>query len=280
MTTDTRSPMSPADCARFDAQLGAWLEQDLDATEHTWMTQHRAACAACAAIVADLEQLVADAAALPPLTPPRDLWQDIEARLAAPVIPLHRGAAMPDIAAAHAARPTRTITVRRFAIAATMLVAVSSGVTWQLARRGANAGDTPRDANATQMAQQATGPAAGNTTYTDDQSSGMTALAVGSPTPRAATVARVRREQDDNIADVDATYEREITALRHIVDERFAELDTSTVTELRRNLDIIDRAIADSKAALLNDPRSALLSSQLDRALQAKLELLRRVALL
>jgi len=76
------------------------------------------------------------------------------------------------------------------------------------------------------------------------------------------------------------TFEREIVALRLIVDERFTELDTATVRELRRNLDIIDRAIADSRAALARDPRSALVSSQLDRALQAKLDLLRRVALL
>jgi hypothetical protein len=64
------------------------------------------------------------------------------------------------------------------------------------------------------------------------------------------------------------------------VDERFTELDPGTVTELRRNLDIIDRAIGDSRAALARDPRSGVVSAQLDRALQAKLELLRRVALL
>jgi len=76
------------------------------------------------------------------------------------------------------------------------------------------------------------------------------------------------------------TFEREIVALRRIVDERFTELDPGTVTELRRNLDIIDRAISDSRQALARDPRSGVVSSQLDRALQAKLELLRRVALL
>jgi hypothetical protein len=78
----------------------------------------------------------------------------------------------------------------------------------------------------------------------------------------------------------EVTYEREITALRRIVDERFTELDSSTVTELRRNLLIIDQAIVDSRKALAKDPRSAFVSSQLDRALQAKLDLMRRVALL
>ena len=75
-------------------------------------------------------------------------------------------------------------------------------------------------------------------------------------------------------------YEREISALRRIVDDRFVELDTVTVQELRRNLDIIDRAIGDSRKALARDPRSALLATQLDRALETKLALLRRVALL
>ena len=78
----------------------------------------------------------------------------------------------------------------------------------------------------------------------------------------------------------EVTYEREITALRRIVNERFTELDSTTVTELRRNLDIIDQAIADSRKALAKDPRSAFVAQQLDRALQAKLELMRKVALL
>jgi hypothetical protein len=85
---------------------------------------------------------------------------------------------------------------------------------------------------------------------------------------------------DEDVHNAGVTFEREIIALRLIVDERFTELDTATVRELRRNLDIIDRAIAESRAALARDPRSVLVSSQLDRALQAKLDLLRRVALL
>jgi hypothetical protein len=98
--------------------------------------------------------------------------------------------------------------------------------------------------------------------------------------PSRATRLVTNQADDAGALDPNTTYEREISALRRIVDERFTELDPATVTELRRNLDIIDRAIGDSRAALARDPRSGVVSAQLDRALQAKLDLLRRVALL
>ncbi len=64
------------------------------------------------------------------------------------------------------------------------------------------------------------------------------------------------------------------------MNDRFAELDTATVNALKHNLEIIDAAILDSRRALERDPRSGMLSSQLDRALETKLALMRRVALL
>jgi hypothetical protein len=275
MTTELRLTDDRSDCVRFDAQLGAWLERDLDATADAWMAHHRASCATCDAVVRDLEALVAEAAALPPVAPPRDLWAGIEARLEAPVIPLHTATGV-------ATRPRRTVSVRWFAVAATLLVAVSSGVTWQFARgRAITAGTV-----------MATPPAAGDPLVTTETlPDAATEFAIATPVSQpaatpAATAAGARtrlaaREDDDaDLADPNVTYEREIAALRLIVDERFTELDSSTVTELRRNLDIIDRAIGDSRAALARDPRSGVVSSQLDRALQAKLTLLRRVALL
>lgn len=75
-------------------------------------------------------------------------------------------------------------------------------------------------------------------------------------------------------------YQREITAMRRIVDDRLGDLDSATVVEIERNLRIIDKAIDDSRRALANDPRSGFLSTQLDRALESKLGVLRRIALL
>ncbi len=68
--------------------------------------------------------------------------------------------------------------------------------------------------------------------------------------------------------------------MRRMVDERLGDLDSSTVVEIERNLRIIDKAISDSRRALQNDPRSRFLSTQLDRALETKLSVLRRIALL
>jgi hypothetical protein len=290
----TRPPRHPstAECERFEAQLGPWLEHDLDTSAQTFMARHRASCANCAALATDLERIAAEAAALPAFSPTQDLWAGIASRLDAPVLPLPTAGA--STAAEPRAQPPRTVSVKWFAIAATVLVAVSSGVTWQLAQRGRGdaVGVVPMiaaGAGTGAGAESRAGSALGDddAAHADASSAGAegtmpgqgtTQLAVGS----AATVSRSTRlvagsDQDDAEG---ATYEREITALRHIVDERFAELDSVTVAELRRNLGIIDRAIADSRQALGRDPRSAMLATQLDRALEAKLDLLRRVALL
>ncbi|HEY0929237.1 MAG TPA: hypothetical protein VGE27_04910 [Gemmatimonas sp.] len=279
--TTTGSPVSHADdCARFEAQLGAWMEHDLETSEQAWMTAHRHRCEACASLVAELEAVIADASTLPVLSPPRDLWSGIEARLEAPVIPMPTATPLP------ATRQRRTVTVRWFAAAATLLVAVSSVVTWQVARRGITETAMPDRANTVAGidAPASVGVrAADSSTLVDaPPPAANTHVATGSPTTATTRRAAVRQVTNDDadLLDVDVTYEREISALRQIVDERFMELDSSTVTVLRRNLEIIDMAISDSKAALKRDPRSAVVSSQLDRALQAKLSLMRRVALL
>jgi hypothetical protein len=289
MTTDFRTSDHSSACARFDAQLGAWLEHDLDRVEHGWMTAHRATCAACDTMVRELEAIVTEASALPALTPPRDLWSGIEARLAAPVIPLPTAAA----AESRGVRTPRSVSVRWFAVAATLLVAVSSGVTWRLAV-GRNSGDTrvdsARGGNAPAAVEIASGTDGMNDSATSQGLVSSTSADEARTTPvtdrvsQATANGRVRlvraSDEEFDLADPNVTYEREIVALRRIVDERFTELDSGTVAELRRNLDIIDRAISDSRAALARDPRNGVVSSQLDRTLQAKLDLLRRVALL
>jgi hypothetical protein len=280
MTIDRpHAPLPPdaSDCAHFAAQLGAWLERDLAPAAQALMASHQACCPACAALTQELDAIIADAAALPTLRPPHDLWAGIEARLEAPVVPLRSAPGAP--AATRAPQPPRTISVQWFAIAATVLVAVSSGVTWQLARRGS-------DRAGTRASVVATSPDAGPGTSLAGGASGTTLS--GPDTTAAATVvltagrpaAMPARPAPAGTIDAPTTYEREITALRRIVDERFMELDSATVRDLRRNLAIIDAAIADSRAALARDPRSALVAAQLDRALEAKLDLLRRVALL
>lgn len=286
MTTDRHSDHDRADCARFDAQLSAWLERELGAAEQAWMSQHRQHCAACDTVVRELDAIIADASALPPIAVPRDLWPAIEARLEAPVIPLPVAGAP---AVTHGRR--RSVPVQWFAVAATVLVAVSSGITWQVAKQrnstaapgftatGADGREALSDTMGTSLDRDLPNATTEFAVATPSEARGVSPAPA--PAPAGARARLVVADADaDDLRDPSVTYEREITALRRIVDERFAELDSSTVTELRRNLDIIDRAISDSRAALARDPRSGVVSSQLDRALQAKLDLLRRVALL
>ena len=268
------------------------------------MEQHHESCIACAMLVADLDGIVESARSLPVLTPSRDLWSGIEARLEAPVIPL---VSRRDALAAAPRSRRSGISVRWFAMAATMLVAVSSGVTWTVARArfsvpasaavvasGSTSGTTSAGPAAASpisspspSSTDAPAPVSATASSSDAPATGESRTALAS-TGRSADGARsggsassrVTLVRAGSMSDVDAIYEREIAALRRIVDQRFAELDSATVAELRRNLETIDQAIADSRRALERDPRSGLLSTELDRTLEAKLALMRRVALL
>lgn len=75
-------------------------------------------------------------------------------------------------------------------------------------------------------------------------------------------------------------YGQEIGRLRAIVDRRRPELDSATVAAVEKSLRDIDAAIADAQGALALDASSQFLNEQLNRALEKKLGVLRRVALL
>jgi hypothetical protein len=75
-------------------------------------------------------------------------------------------------------------------------------------------------------------------------------------------------------------YDKEIKVLQRIVRRQKADLDTSTVAEIDRNLRTLDSAISQIRAALQRDPQSSLLDGQSSRALEMKVELLRRAAMM
>lgn len=278
------------DCVAFEERLPAWLEGGLADADVAAMERHRAECTACGLLVADLDALVQSAGALPVLKPSRDLWSGVEARLTTSVVPiaLHQERA--------ASVRQRMPNVRLFAVAAAVLVAVTSGITWTVARsRFAPEAATPAVAAVSRAsAPTVASPASPNASPQPAAPEVTSSVTVASATPDAAVRATDGTSAVRNVArqgergavraasmeDVDAIYEREIAALRQIVNRRFATLDTSTVNALRHNLETIDKAIEDSRRALANDPRSGLLSTELDRTLEAKLALMRRVALL
>jgi hypothetical protein len=76
------------------------------------------------------------------------------------------------------------------------------------------------------------------------------------------------------------TYDSEIAQLDSAVTLRRGQLDTTTVKIIEKNLLVIDKAIAESRAALAKDPNSRFLKQQLTRVLDQKVGLLRTAALL
>jgi anti-sigma factor RsiW len=77
-----------------------------------------------------------------------------------------------------------------------------------------------------------------------------------------------------------ASYDATVRSLEQELAARRPQLDTVTVRVVEENLKIIDRAIADARAALAADPSSAYLSTSLARAMQQKVDLLRRATAL
>ena len=62
------------------------------------------------------------------------------------------------------------------------------------------------------------------------------------------------------------------------MDERRRDLDPVTIAVVQKNLRLIDRAIAESKAALANDPASVFLNDRLTHAYETKLQVMRALA--
>ena len=269
-------------CEAFDAALPDYLEGTLDDSLRAAVEMHLRECVRCAGLVRDIENIRKEAAALPDLVPSRDLWEGIDARIAAPVIPLP-------------ARPGRQ---RRFVpawmgVAAAALIVTTAGITYLLTARSLRSsaegqvGQTPLPQNVAQGAPGANGkvlkPAgsvvvAENPVNPGDRPAGFTGSAATQPATVPVRVAS--RDQQNEVAYSDRVYGKEIAALQRIVSQRKTQLDSSTVAIIEKNLQIIDNAIEQSRAALAKDPASLLLSEQLTHALDKKVELLRTAALL
>ena len=267
-------------CEAFDAALPDYLEGTLDGSMRASVERHLRECVRCAGLVRDLENIRKEAAALPDLVPSRDLWAGIEARIAAPVIPL-------------AARPERQ---RRFVpawmgVAAAALMVSTAGITYTLTSRSltgrqrlctdlqwhpASQTDTARRRCRAATAGQL---AAGGTSGDRRSRGALRWRGTFSPArgdPGEPGQPAIQNEPSQS----EAVYGKEIEMLQRVVSQRKTQLDSSTVAIIEKNLQIIDNAIAQSRAALAKDPASMLLSEQLTHALDKKVELLRTAALL
>ncbi len=274
---------SNMNCEAFDAALPDYLEGTLDDSRRASAERHLSECVRCASVLRDIENISKEAAAMPDLVPSRDLWQGIEARIAAPVIPL-------------SARPERQ---RRFApawmgVAAAALIVSTAGITYMLTSHslrstqgsavaqlkpidnqprtntGSNSGVTPGSTTPSPVDVGVPGTQPGATSR----------VVIDAPTRQRGIPARLASQSTADREHSDLVYGKEIQMLQNIVSQRRAQLDSSTVAIIERNLQIIDAAIAQSRAALARDPASHMLDQQLTHALDMKVELLRTAAML
>lgn len=216
-------------------RLSEYLDGDLTPDERAACDAHLRACSECAAVLTELKAVVAFARQDPEQLPAANLWPGIAARLDAPgrVVAFEpRGRRL-------------SFSVAQLALAATLLMAASAGLSWYLATR----------------------PAAGRA------SDEPVVLAVSEPFAPVTTGVKTA-----NFAD--AQYDAAVTDLEQILAEQRDALDPRTVRVLERNLAAIDEAIRQSRLALDADPANPFLNSHLADARQRKLELLRRAALL
>jgi hypothetical protein len=272
-------------CEEFDAALPDYLEGTLDESLRVAVERHLSECVRCTSLLRDLEKIRREAATLPDLVPSRDLWQGIEARIAAPVIPL-------------TARPERQ---RRVApawmgIAAAALIMSTAGVTYMLTARsfrpvpnGTIAQVAPLNSQTQSDSGSDSGTAAGSTepaqvglgsTGTQPSGSGTRVARGGLPDRQRGIPVSLATQQTSEQAHSDLVYGREIDMLQKIVNQRKTQLDSATIAIIERNLQIIDAAIEQSRAALARDPASQMLGQQLTHTLDKKVELLRTAAML
>lgn len=235
-------------CEEFQAILPDYLDgSTLDAAARVAAGAHLRDCANCAALVTDLRMIVRDAGDLPVLAPSRDLWSGIESRIESPVVSLtaritgeHPAA---DLASPAPALHATAWSARRIAVAASLLVAVTAGATYLAVARFDST------------------------------------LATGAATERVTGAARSTAViAAANRPTAEQTFDREIAVLNNIVRDRRADLDSTTIAVIEKNLIVIDNAIAECKAALARNPASAFLADRLNHAYDSKLQVLRDVA--
>ena len=254
-------------CGDVDELLPDYLEETLDEANRKRLRQHVSGCARCASLIAELEAIPVDAAALPELKPSRDLWQGIAERIETPVISL--GA---DELVFARRRPAWLL-----GVIAAGLVLATAGITNVLTRRSMEPQQVtavdPRDSRGVLIPEMVESTTVAPTPATPSAPAPATNN-VDAPKPRPANVQLVARSA------AELEYDREIARLRGVLKVRRAQLDPETVKVIETSLRVIDEAISQSRAALAKDPASAFLRDRLDNSLEKKVDLLRTAAML
>ncbi|HEY2162849.1 MAG TPA: zf-HC2 domain-containing protein [Gemmatimonadaceae bacterium] len=255
-------------CGRFNEQLADFLERAVSEPTRAAMESHAVGCEDCGPLLGDLRRLRIDAANLPELVASRDLWSGIASRIEAPVLTL------PGSGAGRAHRWANPLVL---SLAAAGLVAITATVTHWMEGGRVDRSPGGQPTQPTQTAQHPTptvsSPSVAAVPDSVVPASPASGLAVHPSTRPPVHPVSYRPSAEQ-------TYDREIGRLLVVYDQRRPALDSTTIAVVKKNLKIIDDAIAQTKIALRRDPASQYLMESLNDAFDTKVQLLRKAAML
>jgi putative zinc finger protein len=227
-------------CNDFAESIGALADGTLDPAARPRVEAHVEACAECRQLLDDLRALGREASALPPEPLPASLWPRVAARLRDQGV--HGGPAE--------SRRARAAFWQWAAVAALLIVAVGAGVLVTWSRR------PPTPVSNTAASEP----------HTD---SGLGPASTGN-SPPPGSVQGIEME----LRMAEEHYERAISGLEQVARADENALDPQVAATVKRNLEVIDGAIAESRTALKTEPQNQPARESLFDALRRKIVLL------
>ena len=225
---------------RYAQDLQDHVDGTLGAIRSAELQQHLDQCAACRAVLADLQRIHDLAATLDQPAPPDGVWLQVVGRLRQE----GRVQAPPPVQTAPRSR------MALLAIAAGLLITVGASLTVLLPMFGGNP-----------ETEQATTQPRPQPTESGDGGADVQTI-------------------EDHFRIAEQHMQTGITKLEEAAKAQESEIDAQTASMLRKNLELIDQAIAESRAALKAEPQSTIARDSLFNALRRKVTLLQETVAL
>ena len=229
-------------CDRCHALVDDYVDGTLSANDLKAIEAHLAECDACRAMAADFGSIRRSARELEPRVPPPHVWAKLATSFEAPPSRRRFGAARRGLPASFGSGPLW----RPLAIAVTVIVLIG-GTSWILLRQ----------------------PSA------PTRSSSSRAIATTS-----ATDPELAQSVETELKLAEEHYQKAIAGLEQITRTESTALDPQVAAVLQKNLEVIDQAIGESRAALQTQPTSDVAQESLFEALRNKVALLQDTVVL
>jgi anti-sigma factor RsiW len=241
-------------------RLSDYLDGDLSADERKALEKHLESCSSCAATLEELRRVVHEAGRLEDRPPTGDLWPGIEGRLPA------QPRAVPAVESRRRT-PSRwvfTLSLPELAAAAAVLILGTAAATYWLARPEPG---TPSAELLTAEPAAISDPVPGQVIPP-----GTEAAALATPTASSGRLKEAALPGEAARLKLDAA----IADLLRLLEQNSDRFNPPTLRLLEQKLDAVDRAIAEARQALEQDPKNPYLHRHLYQTLQMKMALLRQ----